>query len=185
MVYNPSLQRDIIAYASNPPRCGVSAQRNFRRTEDIMKRLVFLFAALLVSTLAQAQIYQWKDQDGKTIISDKPPTDGQAQRKYGGSIAPAASDSPASEKKNIADQELDFQKRRKEAQEKQEKEQKAQQQAEQQKKYCSGLNNRLQAYKSGERIAMRDDKGERYFIDDNQRAQEIQEMQQEIGNSCQ
>ncbi|MDR1368072.1 MAG: DUF4124 domain-containing protein, partial [Candidatus Accumulibacter sp.] len=81
-----------------------------------MKRLIFLFAALLVSTLTQAQIYQWKDQNGKTIISDKPPADAQAQRKDGGSAA--SSNSPASEQKSMAEQDIEFRKRRKDAQEK-------------------------------------------------------------------
>ncbi|MDR1163223.1 MAG: DUF4124 domain-containing protein [Candidatus Accumulibacter sp.] len=150
-----------------------------------MKRFVFLFAALLVSALAQAQIYQWKDSSGKTIISDKPPTDAQQARKIEGGASSANSSSSASENKSLAEQELEFRKRRKEAQENAEKQQKNEQQAQQQKKYCTGLTNRMRTFQSGERIAMRDDKGERYFLDDNQRAQEIQEMQQEMDKNCQ
>ena len=149
-----------------------------------MKRLTFLSIALLVSTLAQAQIYQWKDKDGRVVISDKPPTGAKVERKRGGD-ASSSSSTPAPEQKSLSEQEMEFRKRRKEAQEKEEKEQKTQQQAQQKQKYCTGLKNRLQTYQSGERVALRDDKGERYFLEDNQRAQEIQEMQQQMEQSCQ
>ncbi|MDR2508196.1 MAG: DUF4124 domain-containing protein [Candidatus Accumulibacter sp.] len=149
-----------------------------------MKRLIFLSITLLVSMLAQAQIYQWKDKDGRVVISDRPPIDAKAEQKRGSGVS-SSSSSPAPEQKSLSEQEMEFRKRRKEAQEKEEKEQKTQAQAQQKQKYCAGLKNRLQTYQSGERIALRDDKGERYFLEDNQRAQEIQEMQQQMEQSCQ
>ena len=38
-----------------------------------MKRFALMLFPLFLACAADAQIYQWKDSNGKTIISDKPP----------------------------------------------------------------------------------------------------------------
>lgn len=145
-----------------------------------MKRLALTVATLLAMTAVNAQIYQWKDENGKTVISDKPPAGNiQAQRKI--ETGSAVTDTPA--QKTAADRELEFRKRQKESQESAEKAKKDQATSTEKKEYCDNARRHLQTLESGERIALRDDKGERYFMEDAQRGQEIVKARQAV-QSC-
>lgn len=146
-----------------------------------MKRIAPALAVLLFTTTTSAQIYQWKDENGKTIISDKPPTGNVIQQKKidteSSSVAPAT-------QKTAADRELEFRKRQKESKESAEKTSKEQTAAAEQKENCDNGRRHLQVLESGERIAMRDDKGERYFMEDAQRQLEIQKTRKSIEQNC-
>ncbi len=145
-----------------------------------MKRLALALAAFSVAMLANAQIYQWKDESGKTIISDKPPVGTNTTAKKIDSATPAA----ASNQKTLADRELDMRKRQKEAQDNSEKAAEEQAASNERAKNCESARRYLQTLESGERIAMRDDKGERYFMEDTQRQQEIASTRQAIESNC-
>ena len=147
-----------------------------------MKHFALTLAVLLASTTAaNAEIYQWKDANGKTVISDKPPTGNtQPQKTF-------ASDSPTSNAaapKTTADKELDFRKRQKEAQENADKANKEQAAAAANKESCDNARRYLKTMESGERVSMTDDKGERYYLDDAQRSQEIAKARQNIQANC-
>ena len=147
-----------------------------------MKHFALTLAVLLAATTtANAEIYQWKDANGKTVISDKPPTGNtQPQKTF-------ASDSPTSNAagpKTTADKDLDFRKRQKEAQESADKTNKEQAAAAANKESCDSSRRHLKSLESGERISMTDDKGERYFLDDAQRTQELAKVRQNIPANC-
>lgn len=146
-----------------------------------MKRLALTVSALLVTTAASAQIYQWKDENGKTMISDKPPIGNVRQQKKIESAAPAANTVP---EKTAADKDLEFRKRQKEAQDNSEKARKEQTASADKKENCEIARRQLQALESGERISLRDDKGERYYMEDKQREQEIAKMRDMVQSSC-
>ncbi len=146
-----------------------------------MKRLALTVAALLAATTVSAQIYQWKDENGKTIISDKAPVGNVRQQKKIESGAPTTSASP---QKTAADKDLEFRKRQKEAQESSEKASKEQTASSDKKENCDKARSHLQVLESGERISLRDDKGERYFMDDKQREQEIAKTREMVQSSC-
>lgn len=146
-----------------------------------MKRLALALAAFSVAILAHAQIYQWKDESGKTVISDKPPT-GAASVAKKSDIA--SSSSAPSNQKSLADRDLELRKRQKEAQDNSEKVAKEQAASAERTKNCDAARRHLQALESGERIALRDDKGERYFMEDAQREQEIASTRQMIQSNC-
>ena len=145
-----------------------------------MKRFVLLLAATFIASSASAQIYQWKDENGRTVISDKPPV-GQvrAQRK-----GEAGIQGPAAAPKSVAEQEMDFRKRQKEAQEKTAKSEKEQAAQAEKQEYCANMRRQLMSLESGERIARRDDNGERYFLEDTQREQEIAKLRQAMQTTC-
>ena len=147
-----------------------------------MNRIALALAALLATSVANAQIYQWKDENGKTVISDKPPVGGTARssRKIEGEAPPAK---PVPQK-SIADREMDFRKRQQEAQEKTDKEQKEQAAAADKKENCERARRYLQSLESGDSIATYDDKGERIFMEDAQRQQEIAKAKQAMQASC-
>lgn len=146
-----------------------------------MKRLSLAVAALLVTAAANAQIYQWKDESGKTVISDKPPVGAARPAQKIETGAPATN---AASQKTAADREMDFRKRQKDAQDSAGKTQKEQATATDKKDNCDKARLYLQSLESGERIALRDEKGERYFMEDGQRQQEIAKAQQAVQSSC-
>jgi hypothetical protein len=144
-------------------------------------------ASALAAGAAQAQIYQWKDESGHTVLSDKPPP-GSARnaRKVDVESAPVAAPAPASAagSASTADSELAFRKRQQDAQQKAEKEQRAQAEQDQRRENCDRVRAQLQSLESGERIALRDAQGERYFLDDAQREQEIARTKQTLQSLC-
>ena len=146
-----------------------------------MRRFALLAAALFLAPSVGAQIYQWKDESGKTVISDKPPT-GQVRQPKTVTLGTPAQNNQA--QKSLADRELEFRKRQKEAQESREKTQKNESSATEKRQSCDNARRQLQALESGERIAMRDDKGERYYMEDAQREQETTKMRSLIETNC-
>ena len=49
---------------------------------------------LLMASVSAAEVYKWKDADGKTHISDQPPPDQQVERVQIRKFTPAADSSP-------------------------------------------------------------------------------------------
>lgn len=146
-----------------------------------MKRIAIIVAVLLVATAANAEIYQWKDKNGKTIISDKPPTENVVEQKVTSDGSAAGN---AATPKTAADREMEFRKRQKESQDKAEKTQKEQAAAAEKEESCANARRYLTTLESGERVALRDEKGERYFLDDAQRAQEIAKANRAVQANC-
>jgi len=155
-----------------------------------MKRALFSIATCLVISGASAEIYQWKDANGRTVMSDKPPVSAQREVRQIDSGTPASANSsnpanPASAAPaSTADRELAFRKRRQETQDKADKEQRAQAEASENKANCERARSQLQVLESGERVALRDSQGERYFLDDAQREQEIARARQAVQSLC-
>ncbi len=147
-----------------------------------MKRLVLTLAILLVTTLAHAQIYQWKDDKGMTIMSDKPPT-GKGRQVSKQEIQPASQET-AVPQKTAAERELDFRKRQQEAAAKATKNQAAQAEAAENKQNCERSKMQLQTLEAGDRVQLRDENGERYFMEDAQREQEIVKTRKMMQNFC-
>lgn len=146
-----------------------------------MKRFALTLAALLAATAAHAQIYQWKDENGKTVISDKPPIGNVRQQKQISAESPA----PVKvEQKSLADREMEFRKRQDESREKNEKQQKEAALAAENRENCDRTRRALQSLESGERVATRNASGERVFLDDAQRAQEINRLRQAEQSFC-
>ncbi len=148
-----------------------------------------LLLALLAALPVQAQIYQYKDASGKTVISDRPPPAGTAPAKThsaGGSSTESApaNGAAAAAPKPLADREMDFKKRQQEQKEAAEKAQKEQADKAGRKDDCERAQRQLQMLESGERVAVRDDKGERSFMEDNQRAAEIDRTRKFIAENC-
>jgi hypothetical protein len=154
--------------------------------------------ALLIALLpgvAFAQVFKWKDPaTGKTVISDAPQPGSAAARQRARAAAklPAEDETPATDKaktaaapvKPVVDPELE--KRRIAQEEKERAEQAAQEKKRDEalKKDCAGARQNLFPLKSGERIALRDNNGERYFMEDAQRAQEIARHEAFISENC-
>ena len=146
-----------------------------------MKPLVLAVASLLVAGAVNAQIYQWKDDKGRTIISDKPPVGNVTQSRKIETSSPSTSAAP---QESVADRDLAFRQRLKESETKAEEAKAAESAAAAKKDNCERAQKHLQVLESGERIAMRDDKGERYFLDDAQRQQEQAKAKEAMQANC-
>lgn len=147
--------------------------------------LLSLSLLLSLSTInsATAQVYQWKDASGRTIISDTPPPSNTKPRKLSGDQSSAAA-SNAGASKSLAEQEIEFRKRQLEQQDKAAQSAREKEQQEGRKRACADVRRQLGVLQSGERISLRDDKGERYFMDDTQRAEESKRAQDFLNNNC-
>ncbi len=173
-----------------------------------MQRGSWLFFGLLLGCLthadfASAQLYQWRDTNGRVVFSDTPPPPGTppgniikspkgrtapppapAAASSGDGpakdAAPGAAASTASGPKSVADREAEYKKRQADAAEKAKKDQDAAAETQRREGICRGLRNNLASLEGGQRVRKVDDKGEPYFVDDAERAKEISRVRQEM-----
>jgi hypothetical protein len=161
-----------------------------------MTRLCLLLCTLLGATQAYAQVYKCVDEKGKTVYSQSPCPAGSTTKMMGAKPAPApepaAKDAaakgdpskPAAKDDKKGTPEEEFQKRQQARQEADKKA--ADQLAEQQRKQeeCRRAREQVSQFDMGGRIARLDSQGERYFLDDNQIAQERAKWQAQADQAC-
>ena len=162
-----------------------------------LSRLCLLGLLALAATAASAQsIWKWRDRDGHVMVSDRPPgaeipDRDILQRPSVAHVPPASSDgaaAPASAASAGMDKDLEARKNKlvqaqaaaKEAKANAAKERLASEKAQN----CQRARNQLQMLQSGVRMARANDKGEREFLDDKARADEIARTQQLISANC-
>jgi Domain of unknown function (DUF4124) len=153
-----------------------------------MRKILVFLAIIGFAAAAHAQLYKWVDKDGKTRYGDTPPAGVKATAlgaPASGSGPAAASPGAASKdaKKGPltpAEQAQEFRKR-------QEEEKKATAKAESERgdqaakaENCARTNEYLRTLESGQRIARSNAAGERYYMDENQIAQEVAKARQTL-----
>jgi hypothetical protein len=164
-----------------------------------MIRCAALLLALATALPVAAQIYSWKDKDGRTVYSDVPPPTGEVKTLQRGRTSPpppppaategaaapagGASADPA-KPKSTADRDLEFRQRRAAEAEAQAKAEKDAAAITERQRFCEQARNQLTALQSGQRIARPNAAGEREFLDDSARAEETNRLQQQIDQSC-
>ncbi|WP_319238668.1 DUF4124 domain-containing protein [uncultured Propionivibrio sp.] len=151
------------------------------RSSKLIKTVLTL-CLVTATAVASAQIYRWKDENGRIVFSDKPPEGRVRQQEK---LDTPLSSASGGAQKNLAEQEISFQKRQKEARERAEKTDKEEAAQAEKQEYCTSLRRQLMALESGERIVRRDENGERQFLEDAQREQEIAKVRQAMQNTCQ
>lgn len=148
-----------------------------------MKRalILALVCTSSIATAAFAQTYQWKDSTGKTIISDSPPP---ASSKASRTINTPPPAREGNESKSYAERDMEFKKRQLENKEKAEKEAKEASANAERKENCERARRQLAVLQSGQRMSTVDANGERKFIEDAERQQEIARTQRFVSESC-
>lgn len=146
-------------------------------------------AACTALVPVHAETYQWKDSNGRTVISDTPqPGGGKAARILGGSVPAVVTEKPAEKSaeapKTTAEKDLDFKKRQQDAREKAEKEAKEQKLTADRQDNCDRARRNLAALESKQPIATYDEKGERRLMDTAQRDAEMDRARQIMAESC-
>ncbi|NML27566.1 DUF4124 domain-containing protein [Zoogloea dura] len=148
-----------------------------------------LLALLLICAvpMASAQsIYSWKDASGRVHYSDNPPPDAQTRKLREAPIAPArpAVQGQAAPQETYVEKEQAFRKRRAEAAEAEEKARRDEVQEQNRQQMCTNLRQQLAGLESGQRIARFADNGEPVFMEDNERAAEVEKTRASIDKNC-
>lgn len=143
---------------------------------------------------AQAQIYTWKDANGRTYYGDQPPPGVDARpagtARANSVPAPAAATTAgasapkANGPKTWQEKDQEFRQRQAESAEKTAKQQEANAKQQEKTAQCNELRRQLTAVESGARIGRTNSKGEMEVFDDAQRKTESQRLRGQIDHDC-
>lgn len=154
-----------------------------------MRNLILCFALALAAGSAQAQIKCWNDANGKRVCGDTPPPGVKGTTIRGTQTSepparpPGAKDA-AKGPLTPAQQEMEYRKRQAEAQKDAAKADAAAKEKELKKQNCDQAQDSLRMLDSGQRIARTNPNGERYYLDDAQRAQETDRAREAVKRAC-
>jgi Domain of unknown function (DUF4124) len=143
----------------------------------------FVLVLAAVAGGAVAQQYKWVDESGRVRYGDVPPAGVQAtplRAPATGSAAP----SPEARDPRTLTPEQEFRMRQEDAQRERDMQAKADQDAQGKRENCSRAQDALRTLESGQRISRTDSKGERYFLDEAQVAQETVKARESVGQWC-
>ena len=155
-----------------------------------LKSLSFLVLATC-SLGVNAQVYTWKDANGRTHFSDRPPIEAQAKTTRGSGSRPAPEESAASEPKANAsgprtweDQDREFRERRAKQAEEQSKAQEEAKVKAEKARYCDSLKRNLAMVERGGRVAQPTAGGEAQIMSDEQLNAEASRLRSQIAKDC-
>jgi hypothetical protein len=162
-------------------------------------RATLLGMALVLPAASFAQ-WQWIDKDGHKVFSDQsPPADIPAKnilkqpgpRGHSVSAAepaavPSAPAQPAAPAPKLSGKEKELEEKKKQAEAGEAEKRKAQEEqlAKERAENCTRAKSAKAAFDSGIRITRTNDKGEREFLDDTQRAAETKRIEAVIAREC-
>jgi hypothetical protein len=164
--------------------------------DNVMMRTAFMLLLLFLTLPAQAQMYKWVDANGHVQYSDTPPPGTKAQQiknKVGVVSGPA--DSAAAGKtgdadksatpvpRTAAEQEQAFRKRRSDADKAQKEQEQKIAEGQQKEDNCRRARASVAGLQTG-RQSKTNEKGERYYLDDNQIQQELAYAQNSVAQYC-
>jgi hypothetical protein len=153
-----------------------------------MNRTFLLALACAFATSALAQQYKWTDKNGRVQYGDAPPPGVKAAPLRPPPAAPAAkaADPKAAKKGPLttAEKEAEYRKRQQDAAKEREKLAQEEQAAAATTENCTNAQEVLRTLQSGQRISRTDAKGERYYLDDAQIAQETAKAQRAVQQWC-
>jgi len=141
-----------------------------------------LGAALVTPCLAQ--VYQWKDAKGHTVISDSPPPGKVRQAQTIEDGSGTSDEADAAPEKTVADQKKAYEERQKAAKDKADKDAKEQQTAADKKENCERAKHYLATLQSGTPLSSYDKNGKPQLIDDEQRQNELERANKSVASWC-
>jgi len=149
-----------------------------------MNKYLLLFVILL-STNALAAISKWVDSNGQVHYSDQPPPlDVRPKTLRPDTNTQDTASSGVAAPQTIAEREAELKKSQKAKKEAADKAAQKQSATDAQQASCAAAQQNLRDLQSGIRMVEIDAKGERSFIDDQQREQRIEKAQKDISNYC-
>lgn len=168
-----------------------------------MKLRILLLCIVMLPVLAQAEIYKWKDKDGRVRYSDVPPPSNIKQESlYGkkipkptnqqplapvegetGNAIEKANEKASADKAPLSKEEATTKRAKDAEQEKLENEAK-QAELEAKEQNCKSARANLQAYKQGGRIVKVNEQGEREYLSDADIGKARVEAEGEVEKFC-
>jgi hypothetical protein len=153
-----------------------------------MLKTFLLALGLALAGTAAAQ-YRWVDQNGRVQYGDTPPAGANASALRRPSAPAADDDEPKKDDARKgplthAEKEAEFRKRREQGQKESEKQAQAERDAGDKAENCARAKEAVRIYESGGRVSRLDAKGERYFLDEAQLAQEAARARQAAQHWC-
>ncbi len=148
-----------------------------------MKKMM-LFFLMLASASAFAELSKWVDADGKVHYSDQPPPPNVKAKTLRVSSEPAVPAIAPAAPKTVAEQEAEFRKAQQMKKEAADKAAREQAKAEAEKANCVAAQQNLRTLQEGVRMVEVDAKGERLYLDDEQRRQRIEKAMQNVNTYC-
>jgi hypothetical protein len=139
----------------------------------------------LFTACATAQQYKWTEKDGAVRYGDTPPPGVNATRLKPPPSGPAAADAKGDTRKAPPlSPDAAFRKRREEEREAEGKAAKERADEESRKANCKTSQASLRQLESGQRITIVNTQGERAYLDDAQRGQEIDRVRRAVAEWC-
>ena len=152
-----------------------------------MFKALVLITGLVFASAAMAQ-YKWVDKNGKVQYGDTPPPGANATAlrppPQPGAEPEAKKPSRRSGPASLAEKDAEFRKRQQDADKEREKHAKSEQEAQEKRENCARAQEYLRGLEAGQRVTRVDAKGERYFLDDAQIAQEKAKARQVAQQWC-
>jgi len=144
-----------------------------------------LILALFLALPAAAQVYEWRDAEGRLNYSDQPPHGVEAKLiRPGRPSAATAEEAAEASPPTLAERELEFRERRAEEAEAKARAEQDSRQAAERERMCTQARSQLAALQSGQRVSRFNQRGEREYLDDVERTAEITRAQDFIRNNC-
>ena len=145
-------------------------------------RILGLLVLALFAMNAAAQLYSWKDADGKVHYSDQPPAGKTPARKLAPPPAPSAD--PAAVRRDLAEKDMEWRKRQKEAQELSGKAEQDKADASERRSQCERAQGNLRAIESGQARYTTSSTGERVALDGAVREAELAAARKTVDSWC-
>jgi Domain of unknown function (DUF4124) len=147
----------------------------------MIRGLVCLCAALPCA--AAAAMYKWVDEKGVTHYSESPPPDGKASRVELPPTAPSSA--PAETVQTWKDRDIEFRRRRLEQEQAQDKADAAAKHAAAQREgRCLQARSRLDILQSERPVYHVNERGERVYLEDQERASAIEQWRKQADTYC-
>lgn len=149
-----------------------------------MNKLLILLSLVMLPPLAQAQILKCVRPDGRVEFASTCPP-GTKVENTGIRNTPAPASTPAKSQKSLVERDAEFRKRQLEQQEAAKKSEEKSREAADLSQNCESSKGYLASLKAGMRISKPDpNTGAQIFLDDNDRAAEIERAQRAVDSSC-
>jgi len=148
-------------------------------TAEARVRIAAVLLLGLLPLTCAAQVYQYKDAQGRTVFSDTPPPGANATKKSLNVPQPSGDAT-----RSTQDKLQEFQKRREDRLEAESKAAKEQAEKDKAAENSTRARNRLTALQSGQRIVRFNAQGEKEYIDDPTREKEIASALQSVAEWC-
>jgi len=149
-----------------------------------MKRLLPFITLSLIALNAHAGLNKWVDAEGKVHYSDTPPPEVKTESVRNISTK-GQNETPASySPKTVAEREADLKKSKLDKEESVQKKSQENAQAEAKKQNCEAARQNARAIEEGGRLVTYDANGERSYLDDDARAQRLEEARKAISANC-